>query len=158
MKRAVACALCGAALAVGLSGCGIGDPYHAGSTRRSAPAHASSASLAVLETFARAWTNWSAPTVAGQHRRLLELATGTLQRELERPRSQPGANEIGLTTSRGRVVGVLAQPSQSSLVITAEELSNSGRAGHGALHIYVARAERTIYGWRVAEWRPDTDN
>jgi hypothetical protein len=156
MKRAVACALFGASVAVGLSGCGIGDPYHAGSVRRSAPA--SSASRAVLEAFAWAWTNWSAPTVADQHRQLLELATGALQRELESPHSQPGANEIGLTTSRGRVVGLLAQPSQSSLVITAEELSNSGRAGQGALHIYVARAERTIHGWRVAEWRPDTDN
>jgi hypothetical protein len=157
MNRAPALALC-SALVVALSGCGIADPYHGKGLGEPAPASPSRASRAALETFARAWTNWSAPTIAAQRQRLLELATGPLQRELASPRAEPGASEVGAARSSGVVVGILAQPSQRSLVVTAEQLSNSGRAGQSAYHVYVARAEQTTQGWRVAEWRPDTDN
>ncbi len=168
--RALISALVGAAV---LSGCGLRDPYArtadlgarasiaAPSPAQSGSAVGASSAATVLARFGTAWVNWSSSTLAHERETLSALATGALAAQLRRDAARAARSrlqEVSLAFSRGRYVGVLPQPAGRAIVLTYEEAAPAGGTPQGAYHVYLARAELTATGWRVAEWQPATDS
>jgi hypothetical protein len=158
-----------------LTGCGLRDPYSQQPHTHHAAARVEPAELPlseetpdrangatrVLARYARAWVNWSAPTLAGERAALLALSTGRLAVQLRQDAAQAVKNrlrEVSNAYSRGRYVGVIREAGGGAIVVTYEEVAPVGGSAQGAYHVYLARTGRTAHGWRVTQWQPATDS
>jgi len=161
------------AAAVGLTGCGLRDPYSQHAKRpatgaQSAPKPVTEQALrpsasptGVLARYADAWVNWSATTLAHERAGLLALATGQLADQLRQQAAQAvetQLQEVSHAYSRGRYIGVIREGAGRAIVVTFEEVALVGGQAQGAYHVYLARTEHTTHGWRVTEWQPATDS
>lgn len=115
-----------------------------------------------LRAFCAQWANWSYRTIERQQRRLAELATPGLAREVA-----PSASQRSLDTTlerdrfavQGTVVAIDMGPGRDrrrALCVTREEEIDQGRdpLGDGVHRVYSARLERTDRLWEVAAWQP----
>jgi len=160
---------------VTLTGCGLGDPYSQQSQTRSGAAGAQAAptpvpeevlkptdtATGVLSRYASAWVNWSAATLSRERAALLALATGQLADQLRQDAAQAVKTrlmQVSQAYSRGRYVGLIAEPGGRAIVVTYEEAAPVGGQAQGAYHVYLARTEHTPRGWRLMEWQPATDS
>jgi glucose/arabinose dehydrogenase len=163
------------AAVIALAGCGLRDPYSQQPQKRPAAAGAQSAhtpvaegalkpttsATSVLARYADAWVNWSAATLPHERAALLALATGQLADQLRQDAAQAvktQLQEVSQAYSRGRYVGVIRGEGGRAIVVTYEEVAPVGGQAQAAYHVYLARTERTAYGWRLAEWQPATDS
>jgi len=190
MRRATAILLVG--LSSALAGCAPEDPYTADRqdrgtrqdeqlrraqaagdelappavARDSAPpytgARASADPERVVRDFCAQWANWSYRTIERQQRRLGELSTPRLARQLA-----PSASQRSLDTTlerdrfavRGEIVATDLRPgarARSAICVTREEELDNGRdpLGDGAHRVYLAQLEHHPDGWVIAGWQP----
>jgi len=134
--------------------------------RDSAPAFAGSAAgeapERVLRAFCAQWANWSYRTIERQQRRLIELSTPRLARELA-----PSSSQRTLDTTvardrfavRGEVIATDLRPGagrRGAICVTREEELDHGRdpLGDGTHRVYFARLERNGRRWSVGAWQP----
>ena len=116
----------------------------------------------VLRDFCAQWANWSYRTIGRQQRRLGELSTRRLARQLA-----PGASQRSLDTTlerdrfavRGEIVATDLRPgarARSAICVTREEELDNGRAplGDGAHRVYLAQLERHPDEWVIADRLP----
>ena len=141
----------------------LAPPAPAGDT---APAYAGSAATrapeGVLRAFCAQWANWSYRTIERQQRRLAQLSTPTLARELA-PTSSQRTLDSTLARDRfavrGSVVAIDLRPGtdrREAICVTREEEIDQGRdpLGDGLHRVYSARLELRTGRWGVAAWQP----
>jgi hypothetical protein len=163
------------AAAIPLGGCGLRDPYSQQPQKRPAAGGVQSAqtpvperaldsttsAASVLDSYAEAWVNWSAATLAHDRAGLLALATGRLAEQLRQDAAQAvktQLQEVSRSYSRGRYVGVIPEQGEATIVVTYEEVAPLGGQAQGSYQVYLARTKHTTSGWRVSEWQPATDS
>jgi hypothetical protein len=117
---------------------------------------------AAVEAFCSQWANWNWRTIERQQRRLAQLATGRLARQLAaeaRLRAQDQALRRDRLSSRGRVVAIDVKSGaemRDAVCVTWQAQLSGGRADPlGARHrVYLTTLQRTQDGWAVRRWEP----
>ena len=122
---------------------------------------------AAVDAFCSQWANWSWRTIERQQRRLAQLATGRLARELAaeaRLRAQDQALRRDRLGTRGRVVAIDVKSGaemrdaemRDAVCVAWQEQLSGGRADPvGARHrVYLTTLQRTQNGWAVRRWEP----
>ena len=117
---------------------------------------------AAVDAFCSQWANWSWRTIERQQRRLAQLATGRLARQLAaeaRLRAQDQALRRDRLGTRGRVVAIDVKSGgamRHAVCVAWQEQLSRGRAdAEGARHrVYLTTLQRTDNGWAIRRWEP----
>ena len=117
---------------------------------------------AAIDAFCAQWANWSWRTIERQQRRLAQLATGRLARQLAAEaalRAQDKLLRRDRLGVRGRVIAIDVKSgarTRDAVCVTREQQQANGRADpEGARHrVYLATAVHARGGWTIRRWEP----
>ena len=166
------------AIAAGVAGCGISDPYH--HATRSSPASpptspaatatsaappgpsstgASTAPVA-LARYAQLAINWTSRTLSRDQHQLADLSVGAARAQALQTAATYGARsslQHSQVTNQGQVTAIARGrgPRAGDWVITTQE-NTGGQGDYAGLpaqaHVYYAQVIHTRHGWTVSTW------
>jgi hypothetical protein len=118
-----------------------------------------------VSTFARAYINWTAATVAADMQTLADRSVGQARSELQLAAAQTASDyelQRGGIANSGTVEAVDRLPGRREqyVVVTREMTSATNTTAYQGLrpawHVAVATVVRQRGGWVVSDWQPES--
>jgi hypothetical protein len=121
--------------------------------------------VAAVSSFASAYINWTADTVAADMRALARRSIGQARSALELTAAQTASDyelQRGGISNSGQVEAVAPLPSgpDQFLVVTRESTAATNTTAYDGLrpawHVAIATVSNVLGGWVVSGWQPES--